>query len=116
MKYPYPGNIRDLKNTIERAVLLVDNGGYIDYPVLSEDMIAFLTPVESVDNAISEGSSLKSAVERYEAQFIRETLKSCNWNQTRAAEKLGIARRTIIEKIQKYGINKYISELDSTLQ
>lgn len=116
MKYQYPGNIRDLRNIIERAVLLVDNGGYIDYPVLGEDMIAFLNPGLNMTEAISEGVSLKSAMEQYEARYIRDALKNCNWNQTKAAEKLGIARRTIIEKIQKYSINRYIAELDTTLQ
>jgi len=116
MKYHYPGNIRDLRNIIERAILLVDNGGYIDYPVLGEDMIAFLNPSLKANDSSSDAISLKSAMESYEAKFIRDALKSCNWNQTKAAEKLGIARRTIIEKIQKYQINRYITELDSTLQ
>lgn len=114
MKYHYPGNIRDLRNIIERAVLLVESGGYIDYQVLSEDMIEFLMP-NSIDSEHS-GQSLKKSMEIHEEKLIRAALKSCNWNQTKAAEKLGIARRTIIEKIQKYNINKYITRLDSTLQ
>jgi len=119
MKYHYPGNIRDLRNIIERAVLLVENGGYIDYPVLGEDVMMYLNPLLNPSyktGHIKPGENLKSAVDSYEANYIRETLKLCNWNQTKAAERLGIARRTIIEKIQKYQINRYITELDSTLQ
>lgn len=118
VKYSYPGNIRDLKNIIERSVLLTDDGGNIDYSVLGDDILGDLHAhkYRVAEPQETKRKSLKQKIEDYEERLIKEKLKECNWNQTKAARELKIARRTIIEKIQKYHINKYITDIDSTLQ
>ena len=52
----------------------------------------------------SNGASLRAAVERLEAQLIRDTLERHGGNQTRAATELGLSRRGFIDKLERYGL------------
>lgn len=107
IEYNYPGNVRELKNVIERAVLLCEEGG----SVAPEHLPATFNCRESsqampgFQMKLRDGG-LRELVDEFEHHLIREKLSECNWNQTRAAEQLGIGRRTLIEKIQKFQIRK----------
>jgi len=99
MRYNWPGNARELENVIERAVILSrdDNITPGEFPGViqgldekSDDML-FLAP----------GKSLKEV----ERQMIIRTLEETGGNRTRAAEILGISRRTLQLKLKEYGIN-----------
>lgn len=108
IQYPYPGNIRDMSNVVERAVLLAESGGYVDIHHLSDD---FLTPTEGETigfgmDSHNGDSPLRNMLADYEARLIKNKLIDCQWNQTKAADELKIARRTIIEKMNRYGIIK----------
>ncbi|MBI3774284.1 MAG: sigma 54-interacting transcriptional regulator [Gammaproteobacteria bacterium] len=105
--YDFPGNVRELKNVIERAVLLCEPGGSILPEHLPEQLhcserLTRVVPKAAVDR----DAGLKELVEEFEQGLLREKLQACNWNQTRTAEQLRIGRRTLIEKITKYQIKR----------
>jgi DNA-binding NtrC family response regulator len=98
--YGWPGNVRQLENTVERIVVL-SSGDQVSVEELPE----FLRPEPrsiATRKAIrtSEGISL-GAVER---DLIFQALSQFNWNQSRAARYLGITRKTLLYRIAKHGI------------
>ena len=86
---PWPGNIRELENAIERAMVVAQE------PEIREQDFVFKT------RAASNGSS--KSLEEMEKAHILRVLEECNWNQTRAAETLDIDRVTLHHKLKKYG-------------
>jgi DNA-binding NtrC family response regulator len=98
--HAWPGNVRELKKVIERAVVLAGGGA-----IGGEHIVLRGGPSPSAPsiNAVP-AAALKGERDRAEIAAIQEALASCNGNQTRAAEKLGIARRTLIEKLDRYGL------------
>jgi DNA-binding NtrC family response regulator len=102
-RYPWPGNVRELENAIERAVTLGagDAIGLGDLP----GEIQTAGRAESLHDELRAGRiGLEEAVARFEADLIREALERTDGNQTRAAEILGITRRLIKLKMDRYGI------------
>jgi len=107
MRYHYPGNIRELSNIIERALLLCEEGTSL----LPEHLTEMNHDIRNGYNAtilVHEPiiKDLKTAVGKYEASLIQYKLRECNWNQSKAAEELNIARRTLIEKMHRYNIHR----------
>jgi two-component system response regulator HupR/HoxA len=94
--HDFPGNVRELENEVERAFTLTEPGGFITANLLSDH----LSPAPLLASPNSD--SLRSVVEQAEVQAIRDALASCNGNQTQAAIKLGIGRRTLLDKMQRY--------------
>ena len=97
--HDFPGNVRELENEVERAFMLADGDGYLT-PDLLSDKFASLRPAA----APSSATSLRGAVEQFEAQLVREALQRNGGNQTHSATELGLSRRALIDKLQKYGI------------
>ena len=91
MEYSWPGNIRELKHQIEKAVILSDT------IVLGEKDI-FVTPFSSAP--VKKTLNLSEN----ERQLIREAIEKHRYNHTRAAKELGITRRTLYNKIRHYGL------------
>ncbi|MCB0307823.1 MAG: sigma 54-interacting transcriptional regulator [Bdellovibrionales bacterium] len=114
-RYHWPGNIRELKNTIERAVIIAD--GDTIYPEsitnkLSTSIVEYAEPSnpegsfgQTVVPATAIGD-MKEVVSSYEKNIIVQALKRANWNQTKAADMLQIPRRTLVSKIKKYKIKR----------
>ncbi len=107
LRYHWPGNIRELKNAIERAVLMADS------PLIrAEDLALGDHSIQRVAGGAGEGGgglSIRIPPEGIrlvdvERQLIIEALKMCNWVQKDAAELLGISRRVINYKINTYAI------------
>jgi DNA-binding NtrC family response regulator len=92
--YSWPGNIRELQNVIERAVILCK--GTITGADLSD---VVRQPVVTSDS-VRAGGSLKDR----ERASILEALASCNNNRRLAAEKLGISKRTLQYRLKEYGL------------
>jgi two-component system response regulator HupR/HoxA len=99
--YDFPGNIRELRNEVERAFALSDEGAYITADLLSAKFGATAPPVSADD---ANGSSIRSAVEAFEAHFLREALERNRGNQSATAREIGLSRRALIDKMQKYRI------------
>ena len=91
---PWPGNIRELENAIERAMVVAQE------PEIREQDLAFKTIVNPVPNGGPK------SLEEIEKAHILHVLEQCSWNQTRAAEALEIDRVTLHHKIKKYGWSK----------
>jgi transcriptional regulator with PAS, ATPase and Fis domain len=113
-RYAWPGNIRELRNVMERAVLLCGGGAITPAHLPIEKMrvtFAGLPPPEAIDvepppplEKEITMADLRGPGERAEKQRIVTALQQSMGNQKKAAEILGIARRTLINKLERYGI------------
>ena len=97
----YPGNVRELKNLLERATALCD-GGRIEL----HDLAPLQGAGASVDPSHASAISLRAAVEEAEQDSIRRALESCDWAISQAADRLGISRKSLWEKMRRYRIEK----------
>ena len=102
--HTWPGNVRELKKVIERAVVLAAGGAVGAEHIVIRGAPAATAPTVAVAAATASPAQLKDERDRAEIAAIQEALASCNGNQTRAATQLGIARRTLIEKLDRYGL------------
>lgn len=93
VEHNWPGNVRELRNAIDRAVLLEESDVITpkSLPAFSGD------PVEAA-------AEQQWTLDQLEARYIREVLRQTRSNYSRAAEILGINRKTLLEKRRKYGI------------
>lgn len=96
--YSWPGNVRQLRNVVERAALL-ETGSHITAASLPTTLLA--SEEETLHAATRESWTL----EQLEAAYIREVLRKTRSNYSRAAEILGINRKTLLEKRRRYGID-----------
>lgn len=101
LSYHYPGNVRELKHAIERAVLL-SKDGIIDLKNLPEEL-SHISSFET--NCFVNNFSLKECMEKFEKNLILKTLEECSWKKTEAAKKLGISRKALWEKLKTYGVD-----------
>jgi two-component system, NtrC family, response regulator HydG len=90
--YHWPGNVRELENAVQRVVVMTD-GELIDVPDLPPPMRFAVTREAGVNRTLAE----------VEAEHVRSVLASVGGNKTRAAEVLGIDRKTLREKLKLYG-------------
>jgi len=95
--YSFPGNVRELRNITERAMIFCKGDR------LSES--DFVTKTNHSPAATFTPLPDASASSQGEADQIREKLKACNYNQTETAAALGITRDALIRKMKKYGIS-----------
>ena len=101
LAHSWPGNVRELENEIERLVVLAGDAKVIGEELLSPRIVAAVTSADRVD----EGGSLREARERIERGIIGEVLSRHRWNKTRAAEELGMSRRNLIRKVDRYKLD-----------
>jgi two-component system, NtrC family, response regulator AtoC len=109
--YNWPGNVRELRNVIERAILIADQGTidqehvlldpHIDDDLRSSSEFNQPTQVRQVFVPPVNGAPESDGGEK--ARII-EALESCGGNQTRAAQILGISRRTLINRLDKWNL------------
>lgn len=98
-KYPFPGNIRELENEIVRALTLAPDKGTIT-PDLFSESIRYAT---GVPFNTKEGT-VQAITDRLERSLVQKALEEVGGNRTRAAEKLGLSRRGLLNKIRRYGL------------
>ena len=101
-QHTWPGNIRELSNVLERALLLSDAD-----TVTEQDVDALLPPATATfDMAVAPSTSrLSDIVRTAERVAIAEALLSCGGNRTRAAVQLGISRTSLYEKVALHGLD-----------
>jgi two-component system NtrC family response regulator len=95
--YPWPGNVRQLRNAIERACVLTRGDA------IGADDLQFSDDDRSFVPALPE-SDLPAAVARLEETMIRKALEACGGNRTEAARRLNINRQLLYAKMQRYGL------------
>jgi two-component system nitrogen regulation response regulator NtrX len=101
LAYDWPGNIRELRNMVERLVIMAPGD-----VITAEDLPAPLRPKEAAAPAgEARDRSLKDARDNFERSFILAELRTNDWNVTRTADRLGIERSHLYRKLKIYNIN-----------
>jgi len=100
MRYRWPGNVRELENLIERLVVLADGQtvrvGLDDLP---DDVVA------AEDSFLSQAAARDLSLEELEKEYIKVVLTKTGGHKAKAAELLGINRKTLLEKRKRYGLD-----------
>ena len=101
LKYDYPGNVRELENIIERAVVIARD------PIISIRDLPFkdITSHDPDFHKLTQGS-LKDSVEALEQHLIDKALADADNNQSKAAELLGLSERMLRYKLKKYRVKE----------
>ncbi len=127
-RHDWPGNVREMANLLERLAImypygvigvqdLPDSFCHLDLISQEDDGVADLFPdsIQPAGSATSEdlavlpvgGLNLKEYLTRLEKSLIQQALSDCNSVVARAADKLQIRRTTLVEKMRKYGLQRY---------
>ncbi|MCF6148027.1 MAG: sigma 54-interacting transcriptional regulator [Candidatus Kuenenia sp.] len=104
MAYSWPGNIRELKNLIERLVILHNKEEVINVEHIPEDIINNTYARSLSRDDVSQGKNLKEILKSTEKRIIKEELNKANWNKKVASKILGISRASLINKIRQYNL------------
>jgi two-component system NtrC family response regulator len=102
-EYHWPGNVRELQNAVERMVVLCPGN-----EVTEADMPDVLMQRQIIESAPPNGadSDGETTIEGMERALIIRTLRAVNWNQSEAARRLGISRKMLILRIEKFNIER----------
>jgi transcriptional regulator with PAS, ATPase and Fis domain len=92
--YPFPGNVRELENEIERAVALADDGEPLGVEHLSERLRA--NPAAAAVPPVT----LNDAIEQLKRRMLEDALRECG-SKTRAAERLGLSRQSLQQMLRR---------------
>jgi two-component system response regulator AtoC len=101
LRYPWPGNVREMENLLERAAILADT------PALGEEEILPLLssePMPAAGEAGPEDLSIKKATREMEKRLIERALRKTQYNRSQAARLLEISHRALLYKIKDYGL------------
>ncbi len=107
LKYPWYGNLRELKNVIKRSVLMA-NGSLIDRNCLPPEIVFPENEMHETEPEIANSASdsvLKNASFEIEKQLIIKTIQEAGYNKSKAARLLNIDRKTLYNKIKLYNID-----------
>ncbi|MEN6521581.1 MAG: sigma-54 dependent transcriptional regulator [Armatimonadota bacterium] len=105
-RYPWPGNIRELENCIERAVIFCQGSNILPQHLLIGDGSS-AEALPAKPDALS-GDELRT-LQEVEKEHVTKVLRYCNYNQTRAAQTLGIDRKTLRNKVREFGLGPEIA-------
>ncbi len=98
LKYDYPGNVRELENIIERAVVIARE------EVISVEDLPFHDMEDRAEGRNAGDGLLRGSIEELERKLIVDAMEKAGDHQTRAAELLGISERMLRYKLKKYGL------------
>lgn len=96
--HPWPGNLRELKNAIDFAAAMTEDGGVIGVAELPDALLATVVPVQPP----SEGALPLSP----EGQLLLQYLRAARWNITAVAHQLGVARMTVYRRMKRWGLRE----------
>jgi len=99
LRYPFPGNIRELENMLERAIALIKER-VIQADDLPEEVCGQIGPVQTICERIRGSKPLATALGLFEKEYIQSVLERTKGKKGQAAELLGISRKTLWEKIK----------------
>ena len=106
MSYPFPGNVRELENLVERCVVL--GSGRVDRDCLPPQVLDFQNPTPAGGEYIipSEGMNLEAYLDGIEKRLLLQALERCGGVKKRAAELLGLSFRSIRYRLAKFGMDE----------
>jgi two-component system response regulator HupR/HoxA len=96
-RYPFPGNVRELANELERAILLAEPGAPLSDDLLSDRL-------QEVNGAGAPASLLQRRTDGFEREQIQAALARASGVKTRAAEELGLTYRGLLKKMKRLGM------------
>lgn len=99
--YPFPGNVRELWNVVERAALAAPHQ-VVDVGDLPREILVGTPPIGLAETG--EGPNLRQALRRVETELLRQALRRYG-TQARAARHLGVAQATVARKAKQYGLS-----------
>ncbi|MFT7623099.1 MAG: transcriptional regulator with GAF, ATPase, and Fis domain [Myxococcota bacterium] len=108
VSFDFPGNIRQLENEVQRAVLLTPDGQAIDARVLSQEVQGgpsgngAKTQSGGATLNVAPGVTLKATMEGLEREVLRRVLEELGWNRSEAARRLGLSRQALMAKLSRY--------------
>jgi len=103
MDYYWPGNLRELKNVIRRAVLL-EKGDLISAQSLPQELCSNTLELDNKPNGTKINENLRDSKEKAERELIQTTLEKVKYNKSKAAKILNVDRKTLYNKMKQYGI------------
>ncbi len=105
--FDFPGNVRELEHEIQRLVSLAKDGEYLTTQHMSPAILAAppRRVVRQGREVTIQGDTLKDKVEHLEKHFVLDALVRHRWNQSRAADELGLSRVGLANKIKRYGLD-----------
>ena len=98
MRYHWPGNIRELRNLIERLVIVSDTDAILPIQILSHKTAFLSTPATETGFSITEGEDYSDALSKFEKAYIEHMIDICGGNVTKAAERMGIHKSVVYRK------------------
>ncbi len=100
MQLDWQGNVRELENTLERAIITSNDS------VLKENSFKFYLQSSPNKSNLNGFASQSISLKDMEKEYIKKTLEDCKWNKVKASRVLGIDRKTLYNKLAEYKLEK----------
>jgi len=93
LQHDWPGNVRELRNALERAAILCEGG------LISAQHLSLLASARRVQ-------SMRTDLNIVERETIEQVMRDCRWNKSRAAKRLGLSRKQLYMRLEKYDLEQ----------
>jgi transcriptional regulator with PAS, ATPase and Fis domain len=99
LAYDWPGNVRELEKTIERMVVLAEEGSLLGFDLLPDSLLPS-------SEGLRAGTTLREEIRRLEARLIGQALRDHAWNKLRTARALHLSYPALLKKVREYKLDR----------